>query len=122
MSAGRLQLPAALQLPALPRSSLTIVRSHVFAENQNIAGFDNPGKSLYTTVREFVENSLDAAESIRALPDIQLSIEEMTPAEFNKLQGIHNTERTDEDLYQPEKGSKKVVMDEPVLQGAQHDA
>jgi DNA topoisomerase-6 subunit B len=26
-----------------------------FAENQNIAGFDNPGKSMYTTVREFVE-------------------------------------------------------------------
>ena len=33
-----------------------------FADNQNIAGFDNPGKSLYTTIRELVENSLDAAE------------------------------------------------------------
>ena len=22
-----------------------------FTENQNIAGFDNPGKSLYTTIR-----------------------------------------------------------------------
>lgn len=29
-----------------------------------------PGKSLFTTVREFVENALDAAESIRVLPDI----------------------------------------------------
>ena len=36
-----------------------------FAENQNIAGFDNPGKSLYTTMREFVENSLDATEAVR---------------------------------------------------------
>eukprot|EP01051_Picozoa_sp_SAG22_P005186 SAG22_NODE_301_length_12744_cov_19.648189_4_plen_82_part_00 len=27
-----------------------------FAENKNIAGFDNPGKSLYTTIRELVEN------------------------------------------------------------------
>ena len=33
-----------------------------FAENQIIAGFDNPGKSLYTSIRELVENSLDAAE------------------------------------------------------------
>eukprot|EP00966_Prymnesium_polylepis_P115247 2664089-Prymnesium_polylepis.1 len=31
-----------------------------FSENKNIAGFDNPGKSLYTTIRELVENSLDA--------------------------------------------------------------
>ena len=45
-----------------------------FAENQNIAGFDNPGKSLYTTIRELVENSLDAAESLRVLPDIELSM------------------------------------------------
>ena len=31
-----------------------------FAENQNIAGFDNPGKSLYTTMRELLENGLDS--------------------------------------------------------------
>lgn len=29
-----------------------------------------PAKSLYTTVRELIENSLDAAESIRRLPEI----------------------------------------------------
>ena len=44
-----------------------------FSEHQQIAGFDNPGKSLYTTVREFVENSLDAAESIQVLPDVQVT-------------------------------------------------
>eukprot|EP00978_Attheya_sp_CCMP212_P022210 scaffold65976_cov46-Attheya_sp.AAC.4 len=36
-----------------------------FAENQAIAGFDNMGKSLYTTLRELIENSLDACESVR---------------------------------------------------------
>lgn len=36
-----------------------------FSEHQQIAGYDNPGKSLFTTIREFIENSLDAAESIR---------------------------------------------------------
>lgn len=34
-----------------------------FFEHQQIAGFDNPGKSLFTTIRELVENSVDAAES-----------------------------------------------------------
>jgi DNA topoisomerase VI B subunit len=84
-----------------------------FAENQNIAGFDNPGKSLYTTVREFVENSLDAAETIRVLPEIQLSIEEMTSDDFNKLRGIGATARTDDDLYRrPEaKNGKKRSAD-----------
>ncbi|MCI27732.1 DNA topoisomerase 6 subunit B-like, partial [Trifolium medium] len=45
-----------------------------FAENKNIAGFDNPGKSLYTTVRELVENALDSAESISELPVVEITI------------------------------------------------
>ena len=31
-----------------------------FAEQKTIAGFDNPGKSLYTTMRELLENGLDS--------------------------------------------------------------
>jgi DNA topoisomerase-6 subunit B len=59
-----------------------------FAENQAIAGFDNPGKSLYTAIRELVENSLDACESVDVLPDISVSIEEMTERMFNELRGV----------------------------------
>ena len=33
-----------------------------------------PGKCLYTTIRELVENSLDAAESISQLPDIEVTM------------------------------------------------
>ena len=36
--------------------------------------FLQPGKSLYTSMRELVENSLDAAESINELPDIEISM------------------------------------------------
>ncbi len=59
-----------------------------FTEHQQIAGFDNAGKSLFTTIRELVENSLDAAESIRTLPDIAVTIEETTEAEHNRFHGI----------------------------------
>jgi hypothetical protein len=84
-----------------------------FAENKNIAGFDNvrrrgaaaaapprpaervcapessrallsplslpcraaqPGKCLYTTIRELVENSLDSAESISELPHVEITM------------------------------------------------
>jgi DNA topoisomerase VI subunit B len=56
-----------------------------FAENQAIAGFDNLGKSLYTSIRELVENGLDACEAVHQLPEIAVDIKEYTQAEFNKL-------------------------------------
>ncbi|KAJ8497209.1 hypothetical protein OPV22_007761 [Ensete ventricosum] len=70
-----------------------------FAENKNIAGFDNPGKSLYTTVRELVENALDSAESISQLPDIEIILEEITKNKFNTMIGLVDRERVDEELY-----------------------
>jgi DNA topoisomerase VI subunit B len=57
-----------------------------FAEHQAIAGFDNLGKSLYTTVRELVENALDACESIQQLPNVHIHIQEYNVDEFNRLQ------------------------------------
>ena len=36
-----------------------------------------PGKCLYTSVRELVENSLDAAESIGQLPDVTITMSVM---------------------------------------------
>ncbi|CAK0734996.1 hypothetical protein CVIRNUC_000513 [Coccomyxa viridis] len=71
-----------------------------FAENKNIAGFDNPGKCLYTTVRELVENSLDAAESGGQLPQIEISIDEISQNRLNRIRGIQNLDRLDESLYQ----------------------
>lgn len=56
-----------------------------FAENQAIAGFDNLGKSLYTSIRELVENGLDACEAVHQLPDISVDIQEYTQVEFNQL-------------------------------------
>lgn len=70
-----------------------------FAENKNIAGFDNPGKSLYTTVRELVENSLDSAESISELPVVEITIEEIGKRKFNSMIGLVDRERVDEELY-----------------------
>lgn len=70
-----------------------------FAENKNIAGFDNPGKSLYTTVRELVENGVDSAEGIGCLPWIQVTVEEISKTRFNTIMGLDDFERTDEALY-----------------------
>ena len=58
-----------------------------------------PGKSLYTTIREFVENSLDAAESIGELPTIEVRVEKLKAAEFNRIRGVEQHTRTDLALY-----------------------
>jgi len=48
--------------------------SEFFYRNRDLAGFSNPTRSLYTSVREFVENALDACDQKKILPDIHLSI------------------------------------------------
>src|SRR5947199_10479547 len=44
--------------------------SEFFTKNRHLLGFDNPAKALLTTVKEAVDNSLDACEEAGILPDI----------------------------------------------------
>lgn len=53
--------------------------SEFFYRNRDLAGFSNPTRSLYTAVREFVENGLDACDQNGILPDIHLSIKAVEP-------------------------------------------
>jgi DNA topoisomerase VI subunit B len=48
--------------------------SEFFAKNRHLLGFDNPSKALLTTVREAVDNSLDACEEAQILPDLHVEI------------------------------------------------
>ncbi len=53
--------------------------SEFFYRNREIAGFSNPGRALYQTVRELVENSLDATEVHGILPSITVQISREDP-------------------------------------------
>ncbi|MHC5158346.1 MAG: DNA topoisomerase VI subunit B [Planctomycetota bacterium] len=48
--------------------------SEFFAKNRHLLGFDNPRKALLTTVKEAVDNSLDACEEAHVLPDLKIII------------------------------------------------
>jgi len=48
--------------------------SEFFAKNRHLLGFDNPRKALLTTVKEAVDNSLDACEEAGILPEILIEI------------------------------------------------
>lgn len=49
--------------------------SEFFAKNRHLLGFDSLRKSLLTTVKEAVDNSLDACEEAGILPDIYVELE-----------------------------------------------
>jgi len=49
--------------------------SEFFAKNRHLLGFDNPRKALLTTVKEAVDNAIDACEEAGILPEIWVHIE-----------------------------------------------
>ncbi|MBW2382522.1 MAG: DNA topoisomerase VI subunit B [Deltaproteobacteria bacterium] len=56
--------------------------SEFFAKNRHLLGFDNPSKALLTTVKEGVDNALDACEEAGIVPDIRVEITEVSDARY----------------------------------------
>ena len=56
--------------------------SEFFAKNRHLLGFDNPRKALLTTVKEAVDNALDACEEALILPEIWVHIETTSPGRY----------------------------------------
>jgi DNA topoisomerase VI subunit B len=68
--------------------------SEFFSKNRHLLGFDNPSKALLTTIKEAVDNSIDACEEAGILPELHvevhdLALEAMKPqnAELTKGEG-----------------------------------
>jgi DNA topoisomerase-6 subunit B len=66
----------------LAKKQREISVSEFFAKNRHLLGFDNPKKALLTTVKEAVDNSLDACEEARILPDIRVEIHELREGRY----------------------------------------
>ena len=56
--------------------------SEFFAKNRHLLGFDNPRKALLTTVKEAVDNSLDACEEAGIGPEIWVTITQTEPDRY----------------------------------------
>lgn len=56
--------------------------SEFFTKNRHLLGFDNPRKALLTTVKEAVDNALDACEEAGLLPEIEVTIHEESEKRF----------------------------------------
>src|SRR6266478_5501070 len=59
--------------------------SEFFTKNRHLLGFDNPAKALLTTVKEAVDNALDACEEAGILPDLIIEIQELAENRFKVI-------------------------------------
>ena len=51
--------------------------SEFFAKNRHLLGFDSPRKALLMAVKEAVDNSLDACEEARIMPEIKVELQQL---------------------------------------------
>ncbi len=66
----------------LAKKQREISVAEFFAKNRHLLGFDNPRKALLTAIKEAVDNSLDACEEARILPEISVEAIEMAENRF----------------------------------------
>ena len=66
----------------LAKKQKEISVAEFFTKNRHLLGFDNKRKALLMTVKEAVDNSLDAAEEARILPEVSVEIIEMSEFKY----------------------------------------
>jgi DNA topoisomerase-6 subunit B len=109
--------PVAIRKSTAPRETAEtmapkqkeIAVSEFFAKNRHLLGFDNPRKALLTTVKEAVDNSLDACEEGGILPEIWIKIEALNggskaaapPASDNPKSKIKNQKSAEQPTLLP---------------------
>ncbi len=77
---ARLRRRATAQSMAASQRDISV--SEFFAKNRHLLGFDNPRKALLTTVKEAVDNALDACEEAGILPEIWVHIQRVGPDRY----------------------------------------
>jgi len=76
------ETPIALELAKKQRE---IGVAEFFARNRHLLGFDNKRKALMTTIKEAVDNSLDACEEGNVLPEIGVEVIDMGNDKFRVI-------------------------------------
>ncbi|HYU43776.1 MAG TPA: DNA topoisomerase VI subunit B [Vicinamibacteria bacterium] len=79
--------PGPRPVPSIPSRRVTaetlakgqreISVSEFFVKNRHLLGFDNPSKALLTTIKEAVDNSLDACEEAGILPELHVEVHDL---------------------------------------------
>ncbi|MCP4574614.1 MAG: DNA topoisomerase VI subunit B [bacterium] len=67
---------------SMAKSQREISISEFFTKNRHLLGFDSPAKALLTTIKEAVDNSLDACEEAGIAPVLLVEIRSHKPAKL----------------------------------------
>ena len=73
-SSKRTRGPRTETAESMAKQQREISVSEFFTKNRHLLGFDSPRKALLTAVKEAVDNSLDACEEARILPDVRVEL------------------------------------------------
>jgi len=74
--------PRTVTAETLAKGQREISISEFFAKNRHLLGFDNPKKALLTTIKEAVDNSLDACEEAGILPHVEVIAKQLAEDRF----------------------------------------
>src|SRR5437667_12643165 len=77
--------PAGKTADEMGKQQREISVSEFFTKNRHLLGFDNPRKALLTTVKEAVDNSLDAAEEAGILPEVSVEMMQVSENRFRVI-------------------------------------
>ncbi|MAF51085.1 MAG: DNA topoisomerase VI subunit B [Nanoarchaeota archaeon] len=69
----------------LAKSQQAISVSQFFERNRHLLGFDNPRRALLTTIKEAVDNSLDACQEAKVLPSIKVKIKQISEERYTVM-------------------------------------
>ncbi len=69
----------------LAKKQREISIAEFFEKNRHLLGFDNPRKALLMAVKEAVDNSLDACEEARILPEINVELVQLEEKRFRVI-------------------------------------
>ncbi|MDD1674735.1 MAG: DNA topoisomerase VI subunit B [Methanomicrobiales archaeon] len=66
----------------LARKQRSISVAEFFEKNKHLLGFDSPTRGIITTIKEAVDNALDACEEASVLPDILIRVRKVSDEQF----------------------------------------
>ncbi|MDR0438782.1 MAG: DNA topoisomerase VI subunit B [Methanocalculaceae archaeon] len=66
----------------LAKKQQSISVAEFFEKNKHMLGFDSPTRGIITTIKEAIDNSLDACEEAEILPDILVSVQKLGEGVF----------------------------------------
>ncbi len=69
----------------LAKSQREISISEFFTKNRHLLGYDNPVRALMMTVKEAVDNSMDACQEMKVIPEIFIQIDQLSEDRFKVI-------------------------------------